>query len=146
MTSSTLPGSEGPLPYSRWLTGNEYKSARDLALKLTSGMHFEGVTMWADFPSPFWRVLSIPFPDNPHRNILIALPLVDGEYGPTQTNAFFLVGTRAVVDGFESVGDILRRMRGEVESQMTDTFDRSLSLQLDQLLDQEHRRDEGYEL
>jgi hypothetical protein len=37
-------------------------------------------------------------------------------------------------------------MRGEVESQMTDTFDRSLSLQLDQLLDQEHRRDEGYEL
>jgi hypothetical protein len=45
--------------------------------------------------------------------------------------------------GFKSVGDILRRMRGEVELQMTDTFNRSLSLRLDQLLDQEQRCEEG---
>jgi hypothetical protein len=146
VTSDTLHRSEGPAPYTRWLTASEYTSAKHLAFKLATGMRFDGVTMWADFPSPFWCVLSIPFPDNPHRNILITLSLADGEYGPAQTNAFFFVGTRAIVDGFESVGDILRRMRGQVELQMTDTFNRSLSLQPDQLLDQELRRDEGYEL
>ena len=41
--------------------------------------------------------------------------------------------------GFESIGDILRRMRREAERQMTGTFDRALSLRLDQLLDQEER-------
>ncbi len=41
--------------------------------------------------------------------------------------------------GFESIGDILRRMRRDAERQMTDTFDRALSLRLDQLLDQEER-------
>ena len=48
--------------------------------------------------------------------------------------------------GFESVGDILRRMRWEAESQMTTTFSRPLSLRIDHLLDLEQRLDEGCEL
>lgn len=47
--------------------------------------------------------------------------------------------------GFESVGDILRRMRREAESQMTTTFSRPLSLRIDHLLDLEQRLDEGAE-
>ena len=47
--------------------------------------------------------------------------------------------------GFESVGDILRRMRWEAESQMTTTFSRLLSLRIDHLLDLEQRLDEGAE-
>lgn len=41
--------------------------------------------------------------------------------------------------GFESVGDILRRLRGDAEAQMTTTFSRSLSLRIDHLLDAEQR-------
>lgn len=41
--------------------------------------------------------------------------------------------------GFESVGDILRRMRWEAEAQMTATFSRSLSLELDHILAFEQR-------
>ena len=44
--------------------------------------------------------------------------------------------------GFESVGDILRRMRREVESQITTTFYRPLSLRIDHLLDLEQHLDE----
>jgi hypothetical protein len=44
---------------------------------------------------------------------------------------------------FESVGSILRRMRGEAEAQMTSTFDPPLSLKIDYLLDQELRFEEG---
>ena len=40
---------------------------------------------------------------------------------------------------FESIGDIMRRLRREAERQMTGTFDRALSLRLDQLLVQEER-------
>ena len=47
--------------------------------------------------------------------------------------------------GFESVGDILRRMRREAEAQMTTTFSRPLSLRIDHLLDLEQRLDEGAE-
>ena len=47
--------------------------------------------------------------------------------------------------GFESVGDILRRMRRDAEAQMTTTFSRPLSLRIDHLLDLEQRLDEGAE-
>ena len=44
---------------------------------------------------------------------------------------------------FESVGDILRRMRRDTEAKMTSTFSRPLSLKLDYLLDEEQRYEEG---
>jgi len=44
---------------------------------------------------------------------------------------------------FESVGNILRRMRREAEAQMTTEFSRPLSLKLDFLLDVEQRYEEG---
>jgi hypothetical protein len=47
--------------------------------------------------------------------------------------------------GFESIGAIMRRLRGEVECQMTDEFSHALSLRLDALLDEEQRLDEGRE-
>ncbi len=47
--------------------------------------------------------------------------------------------------GFESVGDILRRMRRDAEAQMTTTFSRPLSLRIDHLLNLEQRLDEGAE-
>lgn len=49
------------------------------------------------------------------------------------------VGEAADPHGFESVGDILRRMRLGAEAQMTETFSRSLSLQLDHILAFEQR-------
>ena len=46
---------------------------------------------------------------------------------------------------FESVGSILRRMRIEAEGQMTTAFSPSLSLELDFLLEEQRRIDEGDE-
>jgi hypothetical protein len=94
MTSSTLSGSEGPVPYSRWLTASEYRSAHDLALKLACEMQFEGVSLWDDFLPP-WRVIEIPLADTPGRKILIVLQRVDGEWRPIRTRSFFLVAAPA---------------------------------------------------
>lgn len=49
------------------------------------------------------------------------------------------VGEAADSHSFESVGDILRRMRFGLEAQMTDRFSRPLSLKLDHLLAFEQR-------
>lgn len=56
------------------------------------------------------------------------------------------VARRVDPHGFESVGDILRRMRGESERQMTASFSPTLSLRIDHLLDAEQRSiEEGRE-
>jgi hypothetical protein len=47
--------------------------------------------------------------------------------------------------GFESFGSILRRMRGEVESQMTPVFSLPLSLKIDFLVAAEQRNEEDCE-
>jgi hypothetical protein len=49
------------------------------------------------------------------------------------------VGEAADPHSFESVGDIIRRMRFGLEVQMTDRFSRTLSLKLDHLLVFEQR-------
>lgn len=55
------------------------------------------------------------------------------------------VANPADLHAFESVGSILRRMRGRAESEMTETFSRPLSLEIDHLLDEEQQFDEGHE-
>jgi hypothetical protein len=42
--------------------------------------------------------------------------------------------------GFESVGDILRRLRGDLEAQMTPDFNPTLSLRIDDQVQQEEGR------
>ena len=46
---------------------------------------------------------------------------------------------------FESLGEILRRMRWGVEAQMSPVFSESLSMALDQLIDEEQRLAEKQE-
>jgi hypothetical protein len=116
MTSSTRTDcpqlDDGPLPGSRWLTISEYSAAHDLALKFASGMRFEGVTMWANLQSSEWRLLELLLPGKPDRRTLIGLPLVDGEWGPAQTSAFFVV----VKNKQDIIVDRAKLARGSIET------------------------------
>jgi hypothetical protein len=63
-------------------------------------------------------------------SVLTLIPRRKGRYSPTDPHEF------------ESIGDILRRLRGDAEAQMTATFSWPLSLKIDYLLDAEQRHEE----